>query len=192
MWRTRRQPREWIGFSSVDGRSPWRGITASLRVSRSDRSPTVSAARPRRSRRTFTTDRREGAGGQGPLPGGVPRLRRLYATAQRERGRIAYACYQACHPGAIERRWTRERVLDAMRAWQARYGRWPSSYDWSGRARTRENVGERRPERLREGNWPSASVVTDVYSSWTAARAAVAEAVAEAGDGGRRSPRRRL
>ena len=27
----------------------------------------------------------------------------------------AYAYCKACHPGAIERRWTRERVLDAMR-----------------------------------------------------------------------------
>jgi AcrR family transcriptional regulator len=46
----------------------------------------------------------------------------------------AYAYCKACHPGAIEWHWTRERVLDAMRAWQARYGRLPSSYDW---ARTR-------------------------------------------------------
>ena len=30
----------------------------------------------------------------------------------------AYAYCKACHPGAIERRWTRERVLDAMRAWR--------------------------------------------------------------------------
>ena len=30
----------------------------------------------------------------------------------------AYAYCKACHPGAIERRWTRDRVLDAMRAWQ--------------------------------------------------------------------------
>ena len=30
----------------------------------------------------------------------------------------AYAYCKACHPGAIERRWTRERVLEAMRAWQ--------------------------------------------------------------------------
>ena len=42
----------------------------------------------------------------------------------------AYAFCKACHPGAIERRWTRDRVLDAMRAWRARYGRLPWSYDW--------------------------------------------------------------
>jgi hypothetical protein len=35
-----------------------------------------------------------------------------------------------CHRGAIERRWTQERVFDAM-LYRARYGRLPSSYDWS-------------------------------------------------------------
>jgi hypothetical protein len=35
----------------------------------------------------------------------------------------AYAYCKACHPGAIGRLWTRERVLEAMRAWQARYVR---------------------------------------------------------------------
>ncbi|HEY6399659.1 MAG TPA: hypothetical protein VIX82_19605 [Solirubrobacteraceae bacterium] len=43
----------------------------------------------------------------------------------------AHAYCKACHPGAIERRWTSERVLDALREWRARYGRLPSSYDWS-------------------------------------------------------------
>src|SRR2546421_7497319 len=38
---------------------------------------------------------------------------------------------KACHPGATERRWTAERVLDAMGEWRARYGRLPSSYEWS-------------------------------------------------------------
>src|SRR6478735_4109811 len=35
----------------------------------------------------------------------------------------AYAYCEACHPGAIERRWTRERVLEAMRQWRLRHGR---------------------------------------------------------------------
>jgi hypothetical protein len=65
-------------------------------------------------------------------------------------------------------------VLDAMRAWRARYGRLPSSYDWS-HTHARRRGGEAL-ERLREGDWPSSSVVTDVYGSWTEARAAVAEA----------------
>ena len=53
----------------------------------------------------------------------------------------AYAYCKACHPGAIERRWTRERVLDAMREWRERYGRLPSSYDWS-RTHARRRGGE--------------------------------------------------
>src|SRR5690349_6234842 len=44
----------------------------------------------------------------------------------------AYAYCKACHPGAIERRWTQERVTEAMREWREQYGRLPSSYDWSG------------------------------------------------------------
>ena len=83
----------------------------------------------------------------------------------------AYAYCKACHPGAIERRWTRERVLDAMRAWRARYGRLPSSYDWS-RTHARRRGGEAF-KRLRGGEWPSASVVTAVCGSWPAARTQV-------------------
>jgi AcrR family transcriptional regulator len=98
----------------------------------------------------------------------------------------AYAYCKACHPGAIERHWTRERVLDSMRAWQARYGRLPSSYDWS-RTHARRRGGEAL-ERLREGDWPSASVVTDVYGSWKAARAAAAGQSVEPRVAERRSP----
>ena len=86
----------------------------------------------------------------------------------------AHAYCKVCHPGAIERRWTRERVLDAMREWRARYGRLPSSYDWSC-THARRRGGEPL-ERLGARDWPSASAVTDVYGSWRAARAAVAEA----------------
>ena len=43
----------------------------------------------------------------------------------------AYAYCKACRPGAVELRWTPGNVLAAMRAWRARYGRLPSSYDWS-------------------------------------------------------------
>jgi hypothetical protein len=81
----------------------------------------------------------------------------------------AYAYCKACHPGAIQRRWTRVRVLDAMREWRALYGRLSTSYDWS-RTHTRRRGGEAL-ERLREGDWPAASVVTSVFGSWAAARA---------------------
>jgi hypothetical protein len=72
----------------------------------------------------------------------------------------AYAYCKACHPGAIEASWTREQVLDAMLRWSTRYGRLPSSYDWS-RTHPRRRGGERL-ERLRIGDWPSAGVVTAV------------------------------
>jgi AraC-like DNA-binding protein len=83
----------------------------------------------------------------------------------------AYAYCKACHPGAIERRWTRERVLDAMRVWHQLYGRLPSSYDWS-RAHARRR-GDEALDRLAAGEWPAASVITTVFGSWSAARAAM-------------------
>jgi AraC-like DNA-binding protein len=70
----------------------------------------------------------------------------------------AYAYCKTCHPGAINRRWTRQLVLDAIREWSARFGRLPSSYDWS-RTHARRRGGEALA-RLGEGDWPSASVVT--------------------------------
>jgi hypothetical protein len=80
----------------------------------------------------------------------------------------AYAYCKVCHPGAIERRWTRERVLEAMGEWLDRYGRLPSSYDWS-RTHARWRGGEAL-RRLEAGEWPPASVVTSLFGSWTAAR----------------------
>jgi hypothetical protein len=51
------------------------------------------------------------------------------AYTQRRNGKgDAYAYCKVCRPGAIERRWTRERVLDAVLEWHSRYGRLPSSY----------------------------------------------------------------
>ncbi len=97
----------------------------------------------------------------------------------------AYAYCKTCHPGAIERRWTAERVLVAMRDWHAQYGRLPTSYDWS-RTHARRRGGEAL-ERLREGDWPSPSVVTDVYGSWTAARVAATKQIVDACDGESRS-----
>ena len=82
----------------------------------------------------------------------------------------AYRYCKRCHPGAIERRWTRERVLAAMREWRARYGRLPSSYDWS-RTHARRR-GEGALARLTAGEWPSSSVVTALFGTWAAARTA--------------------
>jgi AraC-like DNA-binding protein len=90
----------------------------------------------------------------------------------------AYAYCKACHPGAIERRWTRQRVLDAMLEWRERYGQLPSSYDWS---RTHAHWRGGEPlERLSAGDWPSASAVSGAYGSWRAARTAAANRITEA------------
>jgi hypothetical protein len=88
----------------------------------------------------------------------------------------AYAYSKACHPGAIERRWTRERVLEVMREWHANYGRLPSSYDWSRTHAVRR--GGEALERITAADWPSASVVTSTYGSWAEARAAAGHGVA--------------
>ena len=87
----------------------------------------------------------------------------------------AYAYCKACHPGAIQRRWTCERVVEAMLDWHRRYGRLPSSYDWS-RTHARRRGG-RALERLAAGEWPPASVVTRLFGSWSAARAVASERV---------------
>ena len=89
----------------------------------------------------------------------------------------AYAYCKACHPGAIARRWTAERVLDAMSDWRSRYGGLPSSYDWS-RTNARRRGGE-AVARLAEGEWPAASVVTRQFGTWSAARAVAAQRARE-------------
>jgi AraC-like DNA-binding protein len=95
-------------------------------------------------------------------------------TQQRNGKGDPHAYCKACHPGAIERRWTRERVLEAMCEWRARHGRLPSSYDWS-RTHARRRRGEALP-RLAAGDWPSASVVADVFGRWAAAHEAAVSA----------------
>jgi AraC-like DNA-binding protein len=82
----------------------------------------------------------------------------------------AYAYCKGCHPGSIERRWTRQLVLDAMGQWRERYGRLPSSYDWS-RTHARRR-GDRALRRLNEGQWPPASVVSALFGTWAVARLA--------------------
>jgi AraC-like DNA-binding protein len=85
----------------------------------------------------------------------------------------AYAYCKACHPGATERRWTRELVLAAMLEWRERFGRLPSSYDWSRTHAQRR--GKPALRRLAAGNWPAASVVSTVFGSWALARDAATE-----------------
>ena len=80
----------------------------------------------------------------------------------------AYRYCKTCHPGAIKARWTRELVVEAMHDWHARYGRLPSSYDWS-RTHARRRGGSAL-RRLNDGGWPSASTVGAMFGGWSAAR----------------------
>jgi hypothetical protein len=89
------------------------------------------------------------------------------STSARKGKGDAYAYCNRCRVGAIARRWTRERVREAMRAWRARYGAAPSSYDWS-RTHARRRGGEAL-KRLQTGEWPASSTVSDLYRSWAAA-----------------------
>ncbi len=109
--------------------------------------------------------------------GGVCRGCGAYTQPRNGKG-DAYAYSEACHPGAIERRWTRGRVIDAMCEWRSRYGRLPTSYDWSrthARRRGREAL-----ERLGAGEWPPASVVGRLFGSWAVARRAASGAHVDA------------
>jgi hypothetical protein len=82
----------------------------------------------------------------------------------------AYAYCKRCHPGAIQRRWTPELVISAMLQWRERYGRLPSSYDWS-RTHARRR-GEQALQRLAGEHWPAASLVTALFGAWAVAREA--------------------
>jgi hypothetical protein len=93
-----------------------------------------------------------------------------YTQARNGKG-DGYAYCKRCHPGAIQRRWTPERLVEAMLEWRRRYGDLPTSYDWS-RTHARRRGGEAL-ERLARGEWPAASVVGNLFGTWAAARAAV-------------------
>ena len=90
------------------------------------------------------------------------------STSARNGKGDAYAYCKQCHPGAIAREWTRERVRDAMRAWDARYGSPPTSYDWSVSHASRRSEAL---DRLKDGSWPAPSTVIELYGTWAAARA---------------------
>ena len=97
--------------------------------------------------------------------------RQCGASTQPRNGKgDAYAYCKACHPGAAQARWTRELVLEAMRAWQDRYGGWPSSYDWS-RTHARRRGGDALA-RLDSADWPTQATVSDLFGTWARARAA--------------------
>jgi hypothetical protein len=100
-----------------------------------------------------------------------------YTQARNGKGDADRYC-KRCRPGAIAPRWTRECVLEAMRDWRDRYGRLPTSHDWSRtHARRRGGLAHHR---LAEGDWPSPSVVSKLFGTWKMAREA---AQTDAGNG---------
>ena len=147
--------------------------TATRRVCRSPRSLVGWDAQKQPSRRISTIQpairhaRSRRATGECVAAAGRPPR---HGTARATPTRIANAAI----PARSRRQWTRERVREAMRAWRARYGAAPSSYDWS-RTHARRRGGEAL-KRLQAGEWPAPSTVIDLYASWAAA-------VADAFDG---------
>jgi hypothetical protein len=79
----------------------------------------------------------------------------------------AYLYCRRCHPGAASRTWTRERVCEAMLRWAERYGRAPSSYDWS-RTHARRR-GAQALRRLERREWPASATVSQFYGTWATA-----------------------
>jgi len=63
-----------------------------------------------------------------------------------------------------------------MRDWLGRYGRLPSSYDWSRTHAKRR--GAAALDRLAEREWPPASAVGQLFGGWQEAREA-AQAAAQ-------------
>jgi Sigma-70, region 4 len=90
-------------------------------------------------------------------------------TAARGGKGDAYQFCKRCHPGAIAPTRTRAWVRAAMRDWRQRYGRPPSTTDWSRTHARRRGGGAL--ERLEAGDWPAPSTVIDIYGSWSAAQA---------------------
>ena len=62
--------------------------------------------------------------------------------------------------------------MEAMCDWRSRYGRLPSSYDWS-RTHARRRGGAAL-KRLDAGSWPPPAVVSALFGTWANARDAAA------------------
>ncbi len=90
-------------------------------------------------------------------------------TAARGGKGDAYEFCKRCHPGAIAATRARDWVREAMREWRERYGRPPSSTDWSRTHATRR--GGEALERFQARDWPASSTVVDIYGSWAAGHA---------------------
>lgn len=64
--------------------------------------------------------------------------------------------------------WTKERILDAIRAWARTYGSPPHATDWNIAA-LRTRGYEEREERFLSGLWPHLTTVQGKFGNWNAA-----------------------
>src|SRR5690349_5986278 len=65
-------------------------------------------------------------------------------------------------------RWTREAIIEHIRAWDAQYGEPPCSADWNP-SLARWRAQEWRAERYRDGSWPSTTAVKRLFGGSFAA-----------------------
>ena len=155
--------------------APWRSLATSARPrgSRSCRSPIGWAARRRRSRRTSTTRPGRRRGRSRPATKGCAAAAaptRSPATARAMRTRTARRATRArSSGGGPASAWSRPCATGAAVRQAAVLVRLVADA-----ARRRGGEALRR---LNHGCWPSASVVTAVWGSWSAARRAVGDAV---------------
>jgi len=68
--------------------------------------------------------------------------------------------------------WTPDDVLDAIHAWQQRFGQPPAVVDWAPALARRAGKPEKAELFERERGWPHARVVARVFGTWNAALAA--------------------
>lgn len=68
------------------------------------------------------------------------------------------------HPGR-PRRWNRESILEALRAWAAQTGSPPRRQDWSGERPDAARLAQRK-WMLEHPRWPSSSCVAAHFGSW--------------------------
>ena len=103
---------------SVAGRSPSRSITGSSRAFRSGRSDRLGRS-PATVKAYFYDPTGEKARAVKARYVGVCRGCGAYTQPRNGKG-DAYPYCKACHPGTVEGRWTRERVVEAMLDWRRR------------------------------------------------------------------------
>ena len=99
-------------------------------------------------------------GSASPRTGGAP-------TPGYPRGPEPVGYRPRTHPGR-PRRWDRDAIVDALRAWLAQTGGPPRRDDWSGQRPARAGAGQRKWMR-EHPRWPSSSCVAAHWGSWGAA-----------------------